>query len=198
MSDMNAELTHDKKGSGMKDNTIVIIKPKAYMKMKMHVLRFGSNVKDRNEYKECMGMLMGRNQKGKNPNIDDVVIEDVVPVSHGGKVEVAFKSEDYVNFSIIDSQFAEQGLFNVGWYHSHPGLTCFFSAVDIRNQLGFQSANPSAIGLVFDHERFKDEDDMGFDAYRLDDPSQGQMSDYHQVDWMVDALKRKVKDFIPK
>jgi proteasome lid subunit RPN8/RPN11 len=176
-----------KVGSGLKDNTMIIIKPKAYVKMKKHVLRFGSKAKSRDEYRECMGMLMGKLQDGKNPDIKDVVVLDAVPVSHGGKVEVAFAPEDYVNFSIIDSQFAEKGLFNIGWYHSHPGLSCFFSAVDIRNQLGFQTANPSAIGLVFDHERFKDPDDMGFDAYRLDEPSQGQMSDYHELDWMVEA-----------
>jgi proteasome lid subunit RPN8/RPN11 len=176
-----------KVGSGKKDNTMVIIKPKAYITMLRHVLRFGSNVKSKDEYREVMGMLMGKLQDGKNPNIKDVVIEDAVPVSHGGKVEVAFAPEDYINFSILDSQFAEKGIFNIGWYHSHPGLTCFFSAVDIRNQLGFQSANPAAIGLVFDHERLKNPDDMGFDSYRLDDPSQGQMSDYHEVNWMLEA-----------
>ena len=176
-----------KVGSDLKDKTMVMVKPKAYIAMKKHVLRFGSAAKSRDEYRECMGMLMGKLQDGKNPDIKDVIIEDAVPVNHGGKVEVAFAPEDYVNFSIIDAQFAEKGLFNVGWYHSHPGLTCFFSAVDIRNQLGFQAANPSAIGIVFDHERFADEDDIGFDIYRLDDPGQGQMSDYHKVDWMVDA-----------
>ena len=63
-------------------------------------------------------------------------------------------------------------MFNVGWYHSHPNLSCFFSAVDIRNQLGFQAANPAAIGLVYYYLRFKDPDDLGFEAYRLDDPAQ--------------------------
>ena len=176
-----------KKGSGKKDNTNVIAKPLAYSKMKAHVLRFGSLAKDRSEYREVMGMLMGRLVDGKNPNIKDVIVEDAIAVSHGGKVEVAFAPEDYVNFSILDASYSEKGLFNIGWYHSHPGLGCFFSAVDIKNQLGFQSANSAAIGIVFDHERFKDEDDMGFDCYRLDDPSQGQMSDYHEVNWMVEA-----------
>jgi proteasome lid subunit RPN8/RPN11 len=176
-----------KVGSGKKDNTNVIIKPQAYAKMKAHVLRFGSNVRDRSEYREVMGMLMGRLVDGKNPNIKDVIVEDAVPVNHGGKVEVAFAPDDYVNFSILDSAFADRGMFNVGWYHSHPGLSCFFSSVDIRNQLGFQAANPAAIGIVFDHERFKDEDDLGFDCYRLDDPSQGPMSDYHEVNWILEA-----------
>ncbi len=184
-----------KKGSGINDNTLVTVKPKAYWKMRMHVLRFGSNVKDPSEYKECMGMLMGRTVKGKNPNIDDVIVEDAVPISHGGHVEVAFEPMDYVNFSSVDAQYAEKGLFNIGWYHSHPGLTCFFSAVDIRNQLGFQTANPSAIGIVFDHERFKDEDDLGFSCYRLDDPGKGAMSNYHEIDWIVDTPDEDGYDF---
>ena len=57
------------RGSGMKDNTNVIIKPKAYMKMKKHVLRFASNVKDAAEFREVMGMLMGRLVDGKNQDI---------------------------------------------------------------------------------------------------------------------------------
>lgn len=176
-----------KVGSGMKDNTTVSIKAKAYIKMKKHVLRFASNAKDASEFREVMGMLMGKLVDGKNPNIKNVIVEDAVPVNHGGAVEVAFAPEDYVNFSILDSQYAEKGLFNVGWYHSHPGLTCFFSSVDIRNQLGFQAANPSAIGIVFDHTRFKDKDDLGFDVYRLDNPGQGPMSDYHDINWSVDT-----------
>ncbi len=196
ISDEGIDLDQNsKKGSGMNDGTMVTIKPKAYWKMRMHVLRFGSNAKDRNEYKEVMGMLMGRTVKGNNPDIDDIIVEDAVPISHGGKVEVAFEPQDYVNFSSVDAKYGDEGLFNIGWYHSHPGLTCFFSAVDIRNQLGFQTANPAAIGIVFDHERFNQDDDMGFSVFRLDDPGKGAMSNYHEVDYMVESPEEKGKEF---
>lgn len=186
-SAQNPPKANIKRGSGKKDSTMVTVKQTAYIKMKKHVLRFASNVKDPSEFKEVMGIIMGRLVDGKNPQIKDVIIEDAIPVNHGGAVEVAFAPEDYVNFSILDQQFADKGMFAVGWYHSHPALSCFFSAVDIRNQLGFQAANPAAVGLVFDHTRFQDPDDLGFDAYRLDDPSQGPMSDYHEVDWTVET-----------
>ncbi len=41
--------------------------------------------------------------------------------------------------------------------------------------------------MVYDHVQFKDPDDLGFEAYRLDDPAQGPMSDYHEVNWMVES-----------
>ncbi|MHA1819190.1 MAG: Mov34/MPN/PAD-1 family protein [Promethearchaeota archaeon] len=163
----------------------VIIKWRAYVKMLKHVLRFGSNAKDKSQYKEVMGVLIGHlvDQPGI---IKDVIIEDAVPISHGGHVEVAFKPEDYGSFSVVDSRYADKGWFSVGWYHSHPGLTCFFSAVDVRNQMGWQGPNPSAVGIVWDHTRLGGEDgDMGFDVYRLDEP-QNPMSDYHEVPWIVE------------
>lgn len=168
----------------------VIVKWKAYVKMLKHVLRFGSNAKSKYQFKEVMGVLIGK--LGDKPGIiKDVIIEDAVPVSHGGHVEVAFKPEDYASFSVVDSEYAEKGLFSIGWYHSHPGLGCFFSNVDVRNQMGWQGPNNSAVGLVFDHTRLAGEDgDMGFDAYRLDDP-QNPMSDYHQVNWIVEPPEDK-------
>ncbi len=174
--------------SNFKDPTTVTVKPKAYITMLKHVLRFGSNVKSADQYKECMGILIGRNVEGPGATKDlkNVVIEEAIPISHGGSVEVQFKQEDYGNFSIIDSQYAEKNMFSVGWYHSHPGLSCFFSATDIRNQLGFQTTNPSAVGIVWDHERLKNSNDIGFDCYRLDNPKAGTMSDYHKVNVIVE------------
>jgi len=174
--------------STLKDESLkkkVIIKWRAYVKMLKHVLRFGSMAKPKSQYKEVMGMLIGHlaDQPGL---IKDVIIEDAVPISHGGHIEVAFKPEDYGSFSIIDSQFADRGWFTVGWYHSHPGLSCFFSAVDIRNQMGWQGPNNSAIGIVWDHTRLENiEGDMGFEIYRLDDP-QNPMTDYHKINWVVE------------
>ena len=163
----------------------VTITWKAYTQMMKHVLRFGSNAKQKSQFKEVMGILMGR-LADKPGILKDVIIEDAIPISHGGHVEVAFKPEDYGSFSVVDSQFAEKGWFSVGWYHSHPGLTCFFSAVDVRNQMGWQGPNPSSIGIVWDHQRLAGDDgDMGFDVYRLDD-AQNPMSDYHEIQWIVE------------
>ncbi len=171
--------------SNYSDNAIVKIKPIAYYKMLLHVLRFGSKTRPRNQYKEVMGMLIGH-LEGNN-KIQDVIIEDAVPISHGGSIEVTFAPTDYVSFSLVDEKFAKKNWFTVGWYHSHPGLDIFFSSTDIRNQLGWQSANRSAIGMVFDHNYLEKPGDLGFRTFRLDDPNRGDLSNYHEVNTIVES-----------
>lgn len=182
--------------SKYKDNSKVIIKPEAYYNMLVHVLRFGNNVRDQRQYREVMGMLIGR-LEGEG-EIKDVIIEDAVPISHGGSIEVAFAPEDYVSFSYVDAEYAERDppLFTVGWYHSHPALKIFFSSTDIKNQLGWQTQNPSAIGIVFDHTYLETPGDMGFRTFRLDNPAKGPMTEYHEVETIVeppDSLDYYVK-----
>jgi len=38
----------------------------------------------------------------------------------------------------------------VGWYHSHPGFGCWFSATDINTQQSFEQLNRRAVGVVID------------------------------------------------
>jgi len=173
--------------SQFKDNTIVTVKAEAYYKMLVHVLRFGNKARDRRQYKEVMGMLIGR-LEGPGEGIKNVIVEDAVPISHGGSIEVAFAPEDYISFSYVDSDYAERDppLFTVGWYHSHPALKIFFSSTDIKNQLGWQTPNPSAIGIVFDHTYLERPGDVGFRTFRLDDPSKGPLTDYHEVKTIVE------------
>ena len=167
--------------------TSVIIKPEAYYKMLVHVLRFGNKTRDLRQYHECMGILIGRLEgEPDKKGIRDVIIEDAVPISHGGAIEVAFAPEDYVTFSMVDATYAEKNWFSCGWYHSHPGLDIFFSSTDIRNQLGWQTPNPSAIGIVFDHAYLEKPGDLGFRTFRLDNTAKGQMSGYHEINTTVE------------
>ncbi|MGQ4873488.1 MAG: hypothetical protein ACP6IY_05370 [Promethearchaeia archaeon] len=175
--------------SNFKDDKIVRIKPEAYYKMLVHVLRFGNKARDHRQFKEVMGILIGRLEgEPDSRGVRDVIVEDYVPISHGGSIEVAFKPEDYVSFSYVDAEYAERDppLFSVGWAHSHPGLKIFFSSTDIKNQLGWQTPNPSAIGIVFDHTYLENPGDLGFRTFRLDDPSKGPLSDYHEVKTIVE------------
>ncbi len=175
----------------------VIIKPDAYYKMLVHVLRFGNKARDRRQFKEVMGILIGRLEgEPDKKGIRELIIEDAVPISHGGAIEVAFAPEDYITFSMVDAAYAEKNWFSCGWYHSHPGLDIFFSSTDIRNQLGWQTPNPSAIGIVFDHVYLEKPGDMGYRAFRLDNPAKGQMSGYHEVVTTVeppDSLQYYIK-----
>ncbi len=167
----------------------VIIKSLAYYKMLIHVLRFGSKVLDPNQCKEVMGGLIGHIKiKGDK---EFLVIEDAIPVSHGGAIEVRYSSEQLGSFERIDSRvfekFGDQGWFSCGWYHSHPNLTPFFSGTDIQNQLFWQARNPAGVGLVFDHAFLEKEGNLGFKAFRLDDPSKARNTNYHEVKTVVES-----------
>jgi len=166
------------------EDKIVTIKPIAYYKMLIHILRFGNKVRNPRQYREVMGMLIG-SLEGEG-EIQNVIIEDAVPISHGGSIEVDFKPQDYISFASVDEQFAEKNWFTVGWYHSHPGLRIFFSATDIKNQLGWQTPNPSAIGIVFDHTFLETPGDLGFRTFRLDNTTKGHSTDYHEVKTIVE------------
>ena len=119
------------------EDKIVTIKPIAYYKMLIHILRFGNKVRNPRLYREVMGMLIGR-LEGEG-EIKNVIIEDAVPISHGGSIEVDFKPQDYISFASVDEQFAEKNWFTVGWYHSHPGLRIFFFCY--RHQKSIRMAN---------------------------------------------------------
>ncbi len=161
----------------------VVIEPTAYYKMLLHVLRFGSNVKDPNQCKEVMGGLIGHIKKKEGNEV--LIIEDAIPVSHGGAIEVRYSPEQLGDFAEIDSrvfeEHGEEGWFSCGWYHSHPGLSPFFSGTDIMNQLFWQAKNPAGVGLVFDHKYLDKPGDLGFKAFRLDDPSKSRNTGYHEV-----------------
>ncbi|MHA1625649.1 MAG: hypothetical protein ACTSWH_11020, partial [Promethearchaeota archaeon] len=166
----------------------VIIKSLAYYKMLVHVLRFGSKIIDPNQCKEVMGGLIGHIKTEGDKEF--LVIEDAVPVSHGGTIEVRYSSEQLGSFERIDSRvfekFGDRGWFSCGWYHSHPNLTPFFSGTDIQNQLFWQARNPAGVGLVFDHALLEKEGDLGFKAFRLDDPSKTRNTSYHEVKTIVE------------
>ncbi|MHA2181593.1 MAG: hypothetical protein ACXAAH_09235 [Promethearchaeota archaeon] len=174
------------------DQSLVTIKPLAYYKMILHVLRFGSKFLEQKNLSEVMGILIGR-LEGEG-DIKDVIVEDVVPVSHGGSIEVKFSAEQLGAFGEIDGkiweQFGDIGWFAVGWYHSHPHLGIFFSETDKFNQIFWQK-NPSGIGIVFDHTYLDKPDNMGFEVFRLDeknldDPSLALKSGVHKVKAVVE------------
>ncbi|MHA1191925.1 MAG: hypothetical protein ACTSP9_06465 [Promethearchaeota archaeon] len=166
----------------------VIIKSLAYYKMLIHVLRFGSKIIDPNQCKEVMGGLIGHIKTEGDKEY--LVIEDAVPVSHGGAIEVRYTSEQLGSFERIDSRvfekFGDRGWFSCGWYHSHPNLSPFFSGTDIQNQLFWQARNPAGVGIVFDHALLEKEGDLGFKAFRLDDPSKTRNTGYHEVKTIVE------------
>ncbi|MBD3185938.1 hypothetical protein GF325_03830 [Candidatus Bathyarchaeota archaeon] len=160
----------------------VRILPEAYQKMLMHVLRFGSPGIPRDQWRECYGMLVGKFSKEKG-----ITVTDALPVTHGSEIGVEFVEENYIIMAQFMDQLdrvnaeieqADQKLFIVGWYHSHPGMERFLSSVDVRNQISYQPASfPFGIAIVFDNTCVFEQDaatgmmDLGFKIFRLDDPT---------------------------
>jgi len=171
------------------DDIPVVVKPLAYYKMLIHVLRYGSKNIDPYQCKEVMGGLIGHvAEDGENKTL---IIEDAIPVSHGGTIEVKFDEEQMVAFAEIDQMvFDKHGdkmWFACGWYHSHPNISPFFSGTDILNQLFWQNNVPHNVGIVFDHAYLDKPGDLGFRTFRLDDPSKGMNSKFHEVETKVEA-----------
>jgi len=172
------------------DSSVVKIKPLAYYKMVLHVLRFGNKARNHNQCIEVMGVLIGHHEEGEEKKFKNVVIEDSVPISHGSSVEVEFSINDYIFFEKANSMYLEKNWFMVGWYHSHPNLfqhKIFFSPTDVKNQFGWQNElNPSGIALVFDHAYLESSDDPGFRALRLTNPTDIRSSNVHEVKAIVE------------
>jgi proteasome lid subunit RPN8/RPN11 len=172
------------------DSSVVKIKPDAYYKMILHVFRFGNKARNHSQCIEVMGVLIGHLEEGEDKKFKNVIIEDVVPISHGSSVEVEFSINDYIFFEKANSMYLEKNWFMVGWYHSHPDLfqhQIFFSPTDVKNQFGWQNElNPSGIALVFDHAYLDNPDDPGFRALRLTNPTNVRDSSVHQVTAVVE------------
>jgi len=173
------------------DNSVVKIKPNAYYKIILHVLRFGNKARNHSQCIEVMGVLIGHLEDGEDKKFKNVIVEDVVPISHGSSVEVEFSINDYIFFEKANSMYLEKNWFMVGWYHSHPDLfqhKIFFSPTDVKNQFGWQNElNPSGIALVFDHAYLDDPNDPGFRAIRLTNPTDVKDSSVHQVKAIVET-----------
>ena len=176
---------------------------KAVKSFILHMLFFANPKIPKTQWRETAGWMIGK------INGEDVQINDSFPIMTGTATEFMFQDDHYVRASIIDSELYDSGTgeFIVGWYHSHPGLSLFLSPTDIGNQLGFQGPglNPKAVALVFDHTQFdKYKKDYGIKIFRLNDPTEGEASAFHEVKFDVngmpdefwDEVEFLVEDFI--
>ncbi|GAB4323449.1 MAG: hypothetical protein Kow0069_28580 [Promethearchaeota archaeon] len=126
----------------------------------------------------------------------EVVVERAIPLTRGEATDVQLEPRHYAQIAEIQDQLDAEGggRFMVGWFHSHPGLTLFYSYIDLLNQLAFQVANPDFVGLVFDHTYLEREGGhTGFEIYKItdvtidiDDPRFE--TNYHQVPYRIEGL----------
>jgi proteasome lid subunit RPN8/RPN11 len=181
----------------------VVIKAEAYKTIILYASRYANQAIPSEDWKEIYGLLIGY--------YDDelLYVERAIPMTYGHDTDVEFSETDYGDVEKIHDELDKEGkgYFIVGWFHSHPGLTLFFSYIDLINQLGFQGKFSDAIGLVFDHTLLgkKREEkidnniltkyDTGFEIYRLTDVALDSNSvefetNYHKVDYIVEGLNK--------
>jgi proteasome lid subunit RPN8/RPN11 len=86
-----------------------------------------------NEYKEVMGLLIGyilKDDEGTYVRVEDAATSDL----DADEASVRFKEEALEDLFISMDKCA--GAVVVGWYHSHLGIGCYLSEVDIRTHRG--------------------------------------------------------------
>ena len=49
----------------------------------------------------------------------------------------------------VRNETGRKGMKVVGWYHSHPRITVWPSAVDLRTQMNYQRLDGDFVGLIF-------------------------------------------------
>ena len=181
----------------------VVLKAEAYKTIILYASRYANQVIPSEDWKEIYGLLIGYYDG------DFLYVERAIPMTYGHDTDVEFSETDYGDVEKIHEELDEEGkgYFIVGWFHSHPGLTLFFSYIDLINQLGFQGKFNNAIGLVFDHTLLgkKREEkidnniltkyDTGFEIYRLTDVTMDSNSvefemNYHKIDYIVEGLNK--------
>jgi len=123
---------------------------------------------------EVMGLLIGRIL------YDSYIIMDVIELPVEGAENAVIASDEKVLVfmsRVTDRIEALRDSRVIGWYHSHPFdynprmSNCFFSNIDIQNQLSWQMAYKKFVGIVVDPLRSiaRGTVEMGcFMAYRAD------------------------------
>lgn len=104
----------------------VYVSKKAEEKIRNHAMRHGD------DGTEVMGFLLG--EIFEHNGVKYAVVRDVATTSlDASEVSVKFNKD---NMDQLFSQMDGSGFdyLIVGWYHSHPGHSCFMSATDMRTQ----------------------------------------------------------------
>ncbi|NHI94033.1 MAG: hypothetical protein EAX96_16205 [Candidatus Lokiarchaeota archaeon] len=154
--------------------------------IKKHSKRFCID-NNKENWVEVMGIFIGKSKK------DIAYIYRAIPMTHGTSTDFQFSRDEYVLYAQIDEALLDSKFTIMGWYHTHPARRVFFSQEDVVNQLSYQTGNPHAVALVYDPEQDTPPTNLGFDVYQLDDPDQGQFSNYHSVSFKVLDIKEKEK-----
>ncbi len=88
--------------------------------------------------------------------------------------------DDLAKIETLQAQHPDD--FLGGWFHTHPGLSPFFSSTDIQNQMFYQAGNQDGLGIVLPDHSMVSPSFIGFKIFRLRD-AQDPNTDYYDVEW---------------
>lgn len=120
------------------------VTPLALLKMLKHSIKGCEGAKP----KEILGFLFGKSC-GKS-----FYINDTIPFGVEGTETRVVASDEYME-KLFEQLDLNENYFgrpekSCGWYHSHPGLYCFFSEIDVRTHRNNQMVYKAFSGLVID------------------------------------------------
>ncbi|MCS7117643.1 MAG: Mov34/MPN/PAD-1 family protein [Thaumarchaeota archaeon] len=98
--------------------------------------------------REVAGLLIGREKR------EELLVTDAVTGHQKGSAgHVTLDDSLMATLSeLLEGQRSQ--LYVVGWYHTHPGMGVFLSAVDYATQLNYQRLYDRAVALVVDPWEF--------------------------------------------
>ena len=178
--------------SELKIGKPVVLKAEAYKTIILYASRYANQAIPSEDWKEIYGLLIGYYDD------DFLYIERAIPMTYGHDTDVEFSETDYGDVEKIHEELDKEGkgYFIVGWFHSHPGLTLFFSYIDLINQLGFQGKFEDAIGLVFDHtllgkkrEEKRELPSLILESDIVDISSYSEVDTRNQIDAFIETLE---------
>lgn len=95
---------------------------------------------------EVMGLMLGE-------FVDDYTVKvvDVFAMPQSGTAVSVEAVDPVFQTNMVEMlKQTNRGELVVGWYHSHPGLGCWLSGVDVNTQQSFEQLNKRSVAVVVD------------------------------------------------
>jgi hypothetical protein len=178
---IDPQMTSDEKKYEIAKDGEVLIKNLALKKMITHVLRFGAETIE--EPQEVLGACIGLIDSEKK----SLVLEDVIPLTHGDVVELGFSKEIHEMLEKIDQEISSKDKKLLGCYYSHIGYGLDLSNSDRKNQLYLQNEkNPLGFSIIFDTKVLVKNNSLDFAIFRFKDFSKGSESEVLKVNYEIE------------
>lgn len=124
----------------------VALKPKAYLKMALHAIKYANDDIPPEDWVEVIGLLTGSVQNIGTP-LEKITVKDYWPIGTGDAVSVNILNAEPV-MEVYKNK--PKNDFIIGWAHSHPSYSPFLSQDDIDTQSRYQALWEDSIALVID------------------------------------------------